>query len=73
METLLKQVEDAFTSREKEILAALCEGLCDKEIAGKLFVSMQTVKYHLSSLYRKTNCHSRLLLAVWAFRNGFVR
>ena len=48
-----------LTEREKEVLALLVEGLTNPEIAGKLFVSKSTVKFHVSSILNKLQVSSR--------------
>lgn len=48
-----------FTSREKEVLEGVIQGLANKEIAKKLNVSPYTVKFHVSSLLAKTKVRSR--------------
>jgi DNA-binding CsgD family transcriptional regulator len=49
----------AITPRELEILAAIAEGLSTREIAGKLFVSENTVKTHSSRLFDKLDARRR--------------
>ncbi len=49
----------SITPREKEVLKLVCEGLSNKEIASRLSLSEQTVKSHLSSLFKKFNVKSR--------------
>ena len=48
-----------LTSREAEILKCLKEGLSDTEIAEKLFISRNTVRFHISNLLKKTKSSSR--------------
>jgi DNA-binding NarL/FixJ family response regulator len=62
------QTSSAFglTSREIEIIAAIKEGSSNREIAGKLAISEETVKRHLSNIYGKLGVSSRLELAVLA-------
>ncbi len=55
--------EDGFeklTSREIEVLQALSEGAPFKNIADKLFVTIDTVRYHSKNIYRKLNVNSKL-------------
>jgi len=48
-----------LTSREKEILYALVDGLSYKKIAEKYFVSIHTVRSHISNIYEKLHVNSK--------------
>jgi DNA-binding CsgD family transcriptional regulator len=48
--------------RETDIVREICNGLSNKEIADKLFISLQTVKDHTHRIYIKTNVRSRVHL-----------
>lgn len=48
-----------ISERELEVLVLVAQGLSNKEIAGKLFVSINTVKTHLSKLYEKLDVSRR--------------
>ncbi len=48
--------------RERDIVRELCNGLSNKEISEKLFISLQTVKDHTHRIYTKTNVRSRVQL-----------
>jgi DNA-binding NarL/FixJ family response regulator len=50
----------SFTSREKEVFAYLRAGKVNKEIASAANISVRTVKYHLSNVYRKLHVRGRL-------------
>ena len=63
---------DEFTERELEVLRLLSEGLTDREIAGKLFLSVTTVRFHINNLLGKTGLSSRTELAVRAVRSGIA-
>jgi DNA-binding NarL/FixJ family response regulator len=52
-------LESNITEREKEILGLLMKGLSYKEIAGTIFVSIETLNTHIKNIYRKLNVHSR--------------
>jgi DNA-binding CsgD family transcriptional regulator len=45
---------DLLSIREKEVLRMVCNGLTSKEIAGKLFISLETVKTHRKHIREKT-------------------
>jgi DNA-binding NarL/FixJ family response regulator len=55
-----------LTKKELEILTFICNGMSNKEIARKLFISEQTVKSHCNHLFKKFGVSSRLKLAVCA-------
>jgi len=50
------------SSRESDIIREICNGLSNKEISDKLFISLQTVKDHTHRIYIKTNVRSRVQL-----------
>mgnify|MGYP000868591837 CR=1 FL=1 len=50
------------SSRESDIIREICNGLSNKEISEKLFISLQTVKDHTHRIYIKTNVKSRVQL-----------
>lgn len=52
----------AITAREREIIDWICEGKSNGEIADGLFISLQTVKTHISNIYRKLGVRSRVQL-----------
>ena len=60
----------ALTQREDEVLVLLVEGDTNPEIARKLGIHEQTVKDHVSVLYRKFHVRRRVALAVSAVRAG---
>jgi len=53
-----KETEN-LSERETEILSYLAKGLLDKEIAEKLYLSVQTVRTHLRNIYRKLHVRTR--------------
>ena len=55
---------DEMTSREREIASLLVEGLTNRQIADKLYISEGTVKNYISSIYDKTGIHDRVKLVV---------
>jgi len=57
-----------LSDREMEVLEGLCDGLSNKALAANLFISERTVKAHLSSIFRKTGCVSRMETAALAHR-----
>lgn len=55
----LDQLIEPLTDREKEIVNQLSEGLSNKEIAEKLFITEGTTKWHLSNIYSKLGVNNR--------------
>lgn len=66
---LLKELSE----REVEVLAALAEGLGNKEIGEKLFISPRTVDTHRTNLMRKLDVHNVAGLVRIAIKAGLVR
>jgi DNA-binding NarL/FixJ family response regulator len=61
-----------LTEREIEIVKAVARGLSSQAIGKELWVTEQTVKFHLTNIYRKLNVSNRTEAARWAFSQGFV-
>jgi LuxR family maltose regulon positive regulatory protein len=53
------QLVEPLSERELEVLGLIAEGLSNREIAHRLFISPKTVKRHTSSIYGKLGVHSR--------------
>jgi DNA-binding NarL/FixJ family response regulator len=61
-----------LNDRERAVLSALAEGLSNKKIARRLCYSEQTVKFHLTSIYRKLGASSRTEAVADAYRLGLL-
>ena len=61
-----------LTSRELAILTALAQGKSNAAIAKELWVAPQTVKFHLTNIYRKLNVANRTEAARYAYQQGLV-
>jgi len=61
-----------LSPREREVLAALAEGLPSKAIAGRLGVSLKTVNNHRANIAEKTGLHSIAQLTMHAVRLGLI-
>jgi DNA-binding NarL/FixJ family response regulator len=55
----LKEEDFQLTTREKEILFALVDGLSYKKIADKYYLSVHTIRKHISNIYEKLHVHSK--------------
>jgi DNA-binding NarL/FixJ family response regulator len=60
----------ALSERERAVLEAMARGLSNREIGRQLWISEQTVKFHLRNLYRKLGVSSRTEAARHAYRTG---
>jgi DNA-binding NarL/FixJ family response regulator len=61
-----------LSERELAVLRALARGLSNKEIGRELWVTEQTVKFHLRNIYRKLELANRTEAARYAYRHRLV-
>ena len=61
-----------LTDRETTILKALARGLSNEAIGKELWVAQQTVKFHLTNIYRKLGVSNRTEAARYAFEHGLA-
>ncbi|OZB84924.1 response regulator transcription factor [Microbacterium sp. 13-71-7] len=61
---------DMLTERELEVVAALAGGLSNKQIAARLNLGENTVKWHIRNMLDKSGATDRTQLALWAVRHG---
>lgn len=66
------QPQESLSEREKEIVACIVRGLTNKEIAARLFISVNTVLTHRKNISRKLDIHSASGLTIYAIVNGIV-
>jgi len=67
-----KSHPETLTSRERDIVALLCEGRTYVEVATALTLSVGTVQTHVKSVYKKLHVASKAELTALAFRSGLV-
>src|SRR5262245_24742587 len=63
----------SLTDREREVISLVGEGLKNKQIGERLFISETTVTHHLSSVFSKLEVSDRLELIIYAFRHGLAK
>jgi two-component system nitrate/nitrite response regulator NarL len=63
----------SLTRRELEVVGLVCEGLKNRQISERLFISETTVSHHLSSAFSKLGVTNRLELVVYAYNQGIVK
>ncbi|GAA4149713.1 response regulator transcription factor [Actinomadura keratinilytica] len=68
-----RRIREGLTDRELDVVRLVARGRTNDEIARELFVSLSTVKTHLSSVQRKLNARNRTEIAVWAWESGLMR
>jgi len=67
-----KSNDFSLSQREIEVLNCLVEGMDNKAVAEKLFISVQTVRNHIRHIYEKLQVHSKSQAVVKALREGLV-
>jgi len=63
---------ESLTPRERQIVSLVTEGLTNRDIAERLFISEATARNHLTSILDKLELADRFQLTVYAFRRGLV-
>ena len=63
---------DGLTKREIDVLRLIAQGLSNEDIASSLFVSIPTVKTHVSNLLMKLAVDNRIQAVIWAYENAIV-
>jgi len=71
-ETGVRQTGGQLTSREIEILRLAARGMSNKDIARVLFLSLRTVKAHLTNIFNKMGCGSRTDAIIKALTEGYI-
>ena len=64
---------ESVTDRELDVVRLVALGRTNAEIAAELYVSLSTVKTHLSSVQLKLDARNRVEIAAWAWQNGYAQ
>jgi DNA-binding NarL/FixJ family response regulator len=72
-ETAQASPKHSLSTREREVVALVSQGLSNREIAARLIIGERTVESHVSSSLRKLELSSRVGLAGWAAQHGLNR
>ncbi|SDQ04911.1 response regulator transcription factor [Carnobacterium viridans] len=76
MERLTKkpihQLHEDLTNREQEILMLIAQGNSNQEIADALFITLKTVKTHVSNILAKLEVEDRTQAAIYAFKHHLI-
>lgn len=64
---------EPLTEREEQVLADVARGLSNSEIATNLYITLSTVKTHITSLMTKLGARNRVEIAIWAHQTGRMR
>lgn len=66
------QLHDDLTNREQEILMLISQGNSNQEIADALFITLKTVKTHVSNILAKLEVEDRTQAAIYAFKHHLI-
>ncbi|HEY8362040.1 MAG TPA: response regulator transcription factor [Tissierellaceae bacterium] len=64
---------NSLTNREYEVLVLIAEGLNNKDIAERLYISEKTVKNHVSNIFKKLDLNDRVQAAIFAYKNNIKK
>ena len=66
-------LHEELTNREQEILLLIAQGMSNQEIADELFITLKTVKTHVSNILAKLAVEDRTQAAIYAFKHGLIK
>jgi len=67
-----KDQTDMLTTREREILQLLADGMSNADVAGRLFISQETVKSHVRHILTKLEADTRTQAVAIALRESMI-
>jgi DNA-binding NarL/FixJ family response regulator len=62
-----------LTEREREVISLIGEGIRNKQIAERLFISEPTIRHYLTSIYEKLEVADRLELMIYAYQHNLAK
>lgn len=65
--------EEPLTEREVEVLQLIAQGKSNKQIANHLYISENTVNYHMKNILAKLQLKNRAQVVAYAYREGIIR
>ncbi|MGL5899639.1 MAG: response regulator [Lactobacillaceae bacterium] len=68
-----QELFETLTNRELEVLRLIGKGKTNKEIGDELYISLKTVKTHVSNILNKLNVQDRTQATIYAFKHGLVK
>ncbi|MBM7709952.1 response regulator transcription factor [Enterococcus lemanii] len=68
----VKELHEELTNRESEVLQLIAQGMSNQEIADTLFITLKTVKTHVSNILAKLEVEDRTQAAIYAFKHHIV-
>ena len=73
-QTLVEEKKELLrlSNKEIELLGNICQGMSNKELADKMFVSVKTIESNKAKLMRKTGAKNNAALIIWAIKNKIV-
>ncbi|MFV0557241.1 MAG: response regulator [Enterococcus sp.] len=66
-------LHEELTNREHEIILLIAQGMSNQEIADELFITLKTVKTHVSNILAKLEVDDRTQAAIYAYKHGLVK
>ena len=65
-------METGLTAREQEVLEHVARGVTNREVASSLYISENTVNYHMKNILSKLHLRNRSQVVAWAVNHGFT-
>lgn len=72
LDSVIKIIDSPLTPREREVLTLAAQGQPSKEIAYLLDITMRTVQFHMTSIFKKLSVGSRTEAVAKALDNGWI-